>query len=292
MCRYPILGGFLASRPEGALTVAQRDGSAPQLEVAVTGYQPRPRRQGLDGFAAGLLYTALAGAAAPRREPPLPRPHRLEVSMKDRGVRRVGRDRISAPAAARRRRTRSSRSRAGAHEDGGDVRWLVADATDEASLGVLEGMDVAVYLAHTRSALRAFAESTGLQPRTSPAPQAEPGSGRSSFSAVSATTVQTCRRTCAAGTRRPRALASGSVPGDDAARRDGGGRRERSLRDDPRARRPAAGDGLPTVGRGTDAADRASRRRAATWPRVCGHEAAYGRAFDVGGPERDDLPRR
>ena len=58
VCRYPILGGFLASRPEGALTVAQRDGSAPQLEVAVTGYHPRLAGRG-SRFHRGLLYTAL-----------------------------------------------------------------------------------------------------------------------------------------------------------------------------------------------------------------------------------------
>jgi uncharacterized protein YbjT (DUF2867 family) len=36
-----------------------------------------------------------------------------------------------------------------AREDDGDVRWLVADATDEASLAVLDGMDIAVYLVHS-----------------------------------------------------------------------------------------------------------------------------------------------
>ena len=39
-CRYPILGGLLASRPGGFLAVAQRGVAAPRLEVAVEGYRP------------------------------------------------------------------------------------------------------------------------------------------------------------------------------------------------------------------------------------------------------------
>ena len=35
------------------------------------------------------------------------------------------------------------------HPDDGGVRWVVADATDPASLGFLEGVDVAVYLVHS-----------------------------------------------------------------------------------------------------------------------------------------------
>ena len=35
------------------------------------------------------------------------------------------------------------------HPDEGDVRWVVADATDPSSLGFLEGVDVAVYLVHS-----------------------------------------------------------------------------------------------------------------------------------------------
>ena len=35
------------------------------------------------------------------------------------------------------------------HPDEGDVRWVVADATDPSSLGLLAGVDVAVYLVHS-----------------------------------------------------------------------------------------------------------------------------------------------
>jgi uncharacterized protein YbjT (DUF2867 family) len=35
------------------------------------------------------------------------------------------------------------------HPDEGDVRWVVADATDPSSLGFLAGVDVAVYLVHS-----------------------------------------------------------------------------------------------------------------------------------------------
>ena len=57
-CRYPILGGFLASRPDGSLTIAQHGGAAPQLEVTVSGYHPRLAGSG-SRFHRGLLYTAL-----------------------------------------------------------------------------------------------------------------------------------------------------------------------------------------------------------------------------------------
>lgn len=56
--RYPILGGALASRPGGTLTIAQRAEPGPQLEVAVAGYHPRLAGRGL-AFHRGLLYSAL-----------------------------------------------------------------------------------------------------------------------------------------------------------------------------------------------------------------------------------------
>ena len=147
VCRYPILGGFLASRPGGALTVAQRDGSAPQLEVAVTGYHPRLAGRGVEVSSRAPLHRA-AGAASPGDQPPLPHPHRRETSMRiavfgASGV--IGSALLPRLAEAHEVVALSRRAR----EDDGDVRWLVADATDEASLGVLDGMDVAVYLVHS-----------------------------------------------------------------------------------------------------------------------------------------------
>lgn len=57
-CRYPILGGLLASRPGGFLAVAQRGVAVPRLEVAVEGY--RPALAGGGGLLQrGLLYRAL-----------------------------------------------------------------------------------------------------------------------------------------------------------------------------------------------------------------------------------------
>jgi hypothetical protein len=57
-CRYPILGGALASGPGGALTIAQRGGDVTRLEVVVTDYRPRLADRGTR-FHRGVLYTAL-----------------------------------------------------------------------------------------------------------------------------------------------------------------------------------------------------------------------------------------
>ena len=42
-CRYPILGGMLARRPGGALTLSQSSGDEPELRAAVNGFVPRLR---------------------------------------------------------------------------------------------------------------------------------------------------------------------------------------------------------------------------------------------------------
>ena len=76
----------------------------------------------------------------------------------------------------------------------------------------------------------------------------------------------------------------GPYPGDDAARSDGGGRRERSFRDDPRARRLSRRHDLPTVGRVPT--QPIALRDVTGYPvGVCGLGAAYDRAFDVGVPD-------
>jgi hypothetical protein len=58
VCRYPILGGALASSPGGALSIVQRGGDGPRLEVVVTEYRSRLAERGAR-FHRGLLYTAL-----------------------------------------------------------------------------------------------------------------------------------------------------------------------------------------------------------------------------------------
>jgi hypothetical protein len=40
-CRYPILGGLLARRAGGAITLSQTAGDEPELRAAVTGFAPR-----------------------------------------------------------------------------------------------------------------------------------------------------------------------------------------------------------------------------------------------------------
>jgi hypothetical protein len=57
-CRYPIVGGTLVSRPGGSLTIAQREGAVPQLEVTVTEYRPALAERG-SRLHRGMLYTAL-----------------------------------------------------------------------------------------------------------------------------------------------------------------------------------------------------------------------------------------
>lgn len=40
-CRFPIIGGALAKRSGGSLTIAQQTGSSPELVVTVEDYAPR-----------------------------------------------------------------------------------------------------------------------------------------------------------------------------------------------------------------------------------------------------------
>jgi hypothetical protein len=55
-CRYPILGGLLARRAGGAISLSQTGGDEPELRAAVTGFVPRlGRRAGLPGWS-GALY--------------------------------------------------------------------------------------------------------------------------------------------------------------------------------------------------------------------------------------------
>jgi hypothetical protein len=57
-CRYPILGGRLASRPGGLLAITQRAGRVVQLEIRVSGYHPALAGAGTS-FHRGLLYRVL-----------------------------------------------------------------------------------------------------------------------------------------------------------------------------------------------------------------------------------------
>ncbi len=57
-CRYPIVGGALVSDPGGSLTIAQRDGAVPQLEVTVQGYRPSLVHRGAR-LHRGIFYRVL-----------------------------------------------------------------------------------------------------------------------------------------------------------------------------------------------------------------------------------------
>ena len=114
--------------------------------------------------------------------------------------------------------------------------------------------------------------------------RSERASSRSSTSAAWATTARPVgapaqpERDGRRARRRERA-------GDDVARGRHRRPRQRRLRDDRRARRPAAGDGRAEVDLVADAADRARRHRRATSPASRAAPEAIGESFDVGGPE-------
>ena len=143
----------------------------------------------------------------------------------------------------------------------GSVRWVQADATDAASVrAALEGADVAYYLVHSLG-------SSDFERRD----RAGGRDGRARGVVGGAAADHLPRRP---RRRLARPLAAPAQPhrdgprarlgqraGDDAARGDGRRRRQRGVRDDPRARRPPARDDLPALGLDADAADRARRRR-------------------------------
>ena len=169
------------------------------------------------------------------------------------------------------------------HESAGDVPWLVADATDETTLDVLEGMDIAVYLVHSL--------------------------GSASFESVDRAAAENVAR--AAGRAGLRQIVFLGGLGDD------GPELSRHLRSRQDTAKALASGPVPVttlraamvVGAGSAAfetiralVDRlpvmicprwvavptqpiALRDVAGYLAGVCGIEAAYGRAFDVGGPE-------
>lgn len=169
------------------------------------------------------------------------------------------------------------------HEGVGDVPWLVADATDETTLDVLEGMDIAVYLVHSL--------------------------GSASFEAVDRAAAENVAR--AAGRAGLRQIVFLGGLGDD------GPELSRHLRSRQDTAKALASGPVPVttlraamvVGAGSSAfetiralVDRLPVMICPRWVAVptqpialrdvvgylagvCGLEAAYGRAFDVGGPE-------
>ena len=169
------------------------------------------------------------------------------------------------------------------HESAGDVPWLVADATDETTLDVLEGMDIAVYLVHSL--------------------------GSASFEAVDKAAAENVAR--AAGRAGLRQIVFLGGLGDD------GPELSRHLRSRQDTAKALASGPVPVtalraamvVGAGSAAfetiralVDRLPVMICPRWVAVptqpialrdvvgylagvCGLEAAYGRAFDVGGPE-------
>jgi uncharacterized protein YbjT (DUF2867 family) len=169
------------------------------------------------------------------------------------------------------------------HVDGGGVRWVVADAMDEASLGALEGTDVVVYLVHSL--------------------------GARGFEAVDRTAAENVAR--AAGRARLRQIVYLGGLGDD------GPDLSAHLRSRHETAAALASGPVPVttlraamvVGRGSAAfetiralVDRLPLMICPRWvsvptqpialsdvvsylARACGNEATYGRSFDVGGPE-------
>jgi uncharacterized protein YbjT (DUF2867 family) len=170
-----------------------------------------------------------------------------------------------------------------AREDDGDVRWLVADATDEASLGVLDGMDVAVYLVHSLGSQsfeavdRAAAENVARAAGRAGLRQIVFLGGLGDDSPELSPHLRSRHETA-------RALASGSVPVTTlrAAMVVGAGSAAfETIR--------ALVDRLPMMicprWVGVPTQPIALRDVTGYLAGVCGLEAAYDRAFDVGGPD-------
>lgn len=174
-------------------------------------------------------------------------------------------------------------SRRPGHVDGGGVRWLVADAGDERTLGALEGSDVVVYLVHSlgserfEAADRNAAENVARAASRAGVHQIVFLGGLGDDGPDMSAHLRSRQETA-------RALASGSVP-------------VTTLR------------AAMVVGRGSAAfetiralVDRLPLMICPRWVSVptqpialsdvvsylalaCGNESTYGRSFDVGGPE-------
>ena len=170
-----------------------------------------------------------------------------------------------------------------ARENGGEVRWLVADATDEASLGVLDGMDIAVYLVHSLGSQsfeavdRAAAENVARAAGRAGLRQIVFLGGLGDDSPELSPHLRSRHETA-------RALASGPVPVTTlrAAMVVGAGSAAfETIR--------ALVDRLPVMicprWVGVPTQPIALRDVTGYLAGVCGLEAAYGRAFDVGGPD-------
>jgi uncharacterized protein YbjT (DUF2867 family) len=170
-----------------------------------------------------------------------------------------------------------------AREDDEDVRWLVADATDEASLGVLDGMDVAVYLVHSLGSQsfeavdRAAAENVARAAGRAGLRQIVFLGGLGDDSPELSPHLRSRHETA-------RALASGPIPVTTlrAAMVVGAGSAAfETIR--------ALVDRLPVMicprWVGVPTQPIALRDVTGYLAGVCGLEAAYGRAFDVGGPD-------
>ena len=170
-----------------------------------------------------------------------------------------------------------------ARENDGEVRWLVADATDEASLGVLDGMDIAVYLVHSLGSQsfeavdRAAAENVARAAGRAGLRQIVFLGGLGDDSPELSPHLRSRHETA-------RALASGPVPVTTlrAAMVVGAGSAAfETIR--------ALVDRLPVMicprWVGVPTQPIALRDVTGYLAGVCGLEAAYGRAFDVGGPD-------
>jgi uncharacterized protein YbjT (DUF2867 family) len=169
------------------------------------------------------------------------------------------------------------------HDDRDGVRWCRADATDASSLGVLEGMDVVVYLVHSLGSSRfeevdrAAAMNVARAAEQSRVRQIVFLGGLGDDDAGLSPHLRSRRETADI-------LASGSVPVTTlrAAMVVGAGSAAfETIR--------ALVDRLPVMicprWVGVPTQPIALRDAVGYLMRVCGSEPTYGRAFDIGGPE-------
>lgn len=168
-------------------------------------------------------------------------------------------------------------------ESAGGVEWRVADATDESTLGVLEGVDVVVYLVHSLGSPqfealdRAAAENVARAAARAGVQQIVFLGGLGDDSSDLSPHLRSRRETAAAlgsGPVSVTTLRAALVVGPGSAAFE-------TIR--------ALVDRLPVMvcprWVGVPTQPIALRDVVAYLARVCGSEQAFGRTFDVGGPE-------
>ena len=205
------------------------------------------------------------GARAPSRRPSVPRTRGRRVDLvRARRLRSVGSYRSGAPAGAR----PPTRRRGGLPPAVGRPQkaWcgrVPTSPTPIRSPGSSGEDDVLVYLVHSLGTAD-FEEVDRLAADTVAAAAAQARARQIVYLGGLGDAAETASAHLRSRAETGRAAGGGPGARHDAACRNGGRPGKRRLRDDPGARRPAAGDDLPSLGLDSHPADRASGRRRST----------------------------